>query len=231
MSYDEGYQTASPLYDEYEPQDQRRGFGAVQQFLHEWSRKRGGTDKTFKEWGESRPLGVPENTGYSMPEYEDIDIPDWLKQMSEEGYGSQRLRDLYMSQAVPMSSKYEEGKRYQSARHGLTGIKDSGFQKREIGQIEAEKQSALHQLWSGVEGQSDIAKQQAIERIKNVDYFNKRMRESYEQFGEEKEFELSSMRQDYVNQMRQMRAEEQAAESNLWGAISGNVPMWAMMLL
>ena len=171
----------------------------------------------------------PQPKVFSYTGQYDVNVPDWLQERSKQGLGKARTRDMYMQSGIGVSTQSNEAQRYAKAQFGNTRLR-GGFQQSMLDRIEGAKQGALNQLWSAVDFQNEFAKEDAIERIKNIEDFNKRMKEDYEYYGEEYSFEMNRMAIEYRDKINAYNRQQDAAENSLFGQLLGSAPMWMMML-
>jgi len=150
--------------------------------------------------------------------YNPIEAPQFLQKRAEEGLGLEAERDLFRQQALPFSRQATTQIRQARQSFASSGLK-GGFQQEAVRQMEFEKENALTQLRTGVETQSEVARQDAIERLKNLDQFNTALRQQYTQFGEEQAFGLEQLRTQYDLQLQELRRREESEK----GAVLGNL--------
>jgi len=113
-----------------------------------------------------------------------IETPDWLKTMSQEGYGKEMQRSGMILGGVPISEEANKTSRQIAGMPQMAGFSGSGFIIDQVKQLQLNKDKALEKLRLGIEGQNDYQKSQALDQLKSIEFMNKRMKEEWQNMTE-----------------------------------------------
>lgn len=138
-----------------------------------------------------------------------LDIPDWLRKASEQGFGQEFLRSSQQLGGTPLSEQTNIATRGLREQSFLQGVSGSGFAGDKIRQLELNRGKALQKLQLGIESQNEATKRQALSQLKNIELFNEQVQRDFANMSEieklnqlQRQFQLQSAQKQFESQFQ-----------------------------
>lgn len=133
-----------------------------------------------------------------------VDVPDWLRQISEEGFGQGFLRSAEQLGGTPLSERTNIASRGLREQSFLQGVSGSGFAGDKIRQLELDRGKALSKLQLGIESQNEATKRGALAQLKDIELFNEQVQQDFANMSEieklnalQRQFQLQAAQQQF----------------------------------
>lgn len=138
-----------------------------------------------------------------------LDIPDWLRRVSEEGFGQGFLRSSQQLGGTPLSERTNVAARGLREQSFLQGVSGSGFAGDKIRQLNLDRDKALNQLQLGIASQNEATQRQALSQLKDIELFNEQVTQDFENLSETeklnqlmRQFQLESATRQFESQFQ-----------------------------
>jgi len=175
----------------------------------------GGRDfdrRDFGDGGRSRERKPP-GTPYQ------INIPDWLSTMAEEGYSREWERAHYALGGEPLSTQAAVAQRRLGGLQYRTGVSKSGFVARRMREIQFEKQKALAKLNQAIAEQDEEAKLRAIDTLNSIKQENERLKEQWDLMTAQERLAAQQRATMWEQFLEQRRIQQKAEEREWWQSL------------
>lgn len=150
-----------------------------------------------------------------------IDTPDWLKELAGHGYGKEWMRSSFLKAGQPLGAQAAIQKRQLGETSFLSGASGSGFAIEGQRQIDLARGKALADLDIAIESNNESMKRQAKQQLQAIEYQNKRMKEQWKNWSEQRKLleQQRAWQLEYSNKQLQTQEPLPWYEQMLYGGL------------
>lgn len=144
-----------------------------------------------------------------------IEIPDWLKGFSQEGYGAEWMRGNLQMGGGKLASEANVMQRQLAANPFLQGASGSGFAGKKMQALDVEKSKQLSSLQLGVESKNLQVQRSSLDRLRELERFNAQIERDFTNMSETERLDALRRKYAYEAALKQYRAQNPSGGAQL----------------